>query len=199
VAASAQPPRRGPGIVEPIGYAVTQFVASIAIVAGIGLAPDGLLLFAAALILSVIDLRRFRAANPGVIPETPEGFETPSGKVLMRLSMIATGAIVVLSALSLYLVHREHERVASIGPALVAGVITLFLNWRLKVRLETERTRELAAAARRLAQELGEDPPTPRDEDDAAHDGDVDDARADAGAEPPTGRDDDPPSADLRP
>lgn len=129
------PQRPAAGVVEPVGYAVTQFVAAIAVVIGIGLAPDGLLLLAAAILLSVIDLRRFREANPGLLPDTPEEFKAPIGRVLYRYSALGTVALLVLAVLAIVLVAQENDRAAAIGPGLVGGVLTLGLNWRLKLAL----------------------------------------------------------------
>lgn len=123
-------------VVEPVGYAVTTFVGSVASVIGIGLAPDGLLLFAAAMILSVIDWRRMRAANPGLFPERPEDFEGPISKAMIRYSALGTLVLVVLSVAAYLLVAREDDWAAAIGPALIAGVFTLFFNWRLKIALQ---------------------------------------------------------------
>ncbi|MDQ8044493.1 MAG: hypothetical protein REI11_07805 [Patulibacter sp.] len=142
-------PQRGPGIVEPVGYAVSQFVTSIALVAGIGLAPNGLLLAAAAIIGSVLDLRRFTAANPGVIPETPEEFEGPRGQVLRRFSLQAVAVMIALSALGLWSVHHDQAQAAALGPALVAGVVTLWLNWRVKTALTKIDLAELIEAKAR--------------------------------------------------
>ncbi|MDO9356350.1 MAG: hypothetical protein Q7T55_21815, partial [Solirubrobacteraceae bacterium] len=49
--------QRGRILVEPPGYAVTSFITGTGLAVGLGLAPHGLLLFAAALILEVIELR----------------------------------------------------------------------------------------------------------------------------------------------
>lgn len=149
--------QKQPGeVVEPVGYAVTQFLSSIGFVIGIGLVPDGLLLFAAAMILSVIDLRRFRAANPGLVPETAEDFKQPIGRVLYRYSAVATALLVALAILGLVLVAREDDRAAAIGPGLVGGVLTLAMNWRLKLALGRAAAKPVAI--------------TPRDPDDEPED-----------------------------
>jgi hypothetical protein len=145
--------RRGDAVVEPPGYAITQFASSVGFVVGFGLVPDGLLLVAASLILSVIDFRRFNAANPGLLPDTAEGFRTGPGRALYRYSAAGTSILVGLSIIAVALVQRDDLRADALGPGLVGGVVTLALNWRMKRAVEAAR-REQGIAQRR---ERGDD------------------------------------------
>lgn len=122
----------GRTIVEPVGYAVTQFVASIAIVAGLGMAPVGLYLVGAAAILSWIDYRRLTEANPGLFPKVPRPEDLPMIKAVVRIGLIELGAMIALAIAAYSLVQTDGDRIQAIGPALVAGVLTLALNFWLK-------------------------------------------------------------------
>lgn len=133
---SERPQAQGPQgrrLVEPPGYVVGSFVSAAAIVAGIGLAPNGLLLFAAACILSVIEWRRFRAANPWLTLETPDDFRSPEGQLFLRWSSIGTGINVALAIGALVLVQLDGRDAGVLGPALVAGVVTIAINYLLKL------------------------------------------------------------------
>ncbi len=151
--------RSGRTLVEPTGYAVTSFLSSAGLTGGIGLAPDGLLLFAAAVLLSVIEWRRLREANPWLRLETPEDFRTHEGKIFLRYSAWGTGIGLGLAAAAFALVQMEGREAAASGPALISGVATLVLNYLLK--------RKLAKPLPPLGQvdRMGGDVPDDRDDD----------------------------------
>lgn len=126
-------------LIEPTGYAVTSFISSVGLTAGIGLAPDGLLLFVAAVILSVIEWRRLVAMNPWLSLESPEDFRTHEGRILMKYSAWGTGVLIALSISALVLVRAQDNDAAAIGPALIAGVVTLVLNYLIKREIARPR------------------------------------------------------------
>lgn len=130
--ADLRQPGAGRVIVEPVGYVVTQFVGSIAIVAGLGMAPVGLYLVGAALILGLIDYRRLSDANPELFPKVPRPEDAPMLKAMARIGLIELGVMIALSAGAYALVQEDGQRAQALGPALVAGVVTLALNYILK-------------------------------------------------------------------
>lgn len=125
-------PRGGRVFVSPPGYFATQFAGSVAMVAGLALAPDGFLLFAAAGIGSVIDTRRASALNPWLFAKDPAKADLRVARVFMKIGLLELAVMFVLAVVGYALVQQDDERIQAIGPALVAGVITLALGYWLR-------------------------------------------------------------------
>ena len=115
-------------IVEPPGYALTSFVAAVAIVGGVGLAPAGLLLVLTGFGLSVVEARRFAELNPG-LARNPELLTQGAAKQISKWSLATLAG---LAAIAYVLVSTTELPALVVIPAVVAGVADRYFNRRLR-------------------------------------------------------------------
>lgn len=128
--------RQGPTLQEPPGYAAISFVATVMLVAGVGLAWSGLLLAAAGFILSIIEYRELRRLNPWILPSWDADYAPIAAKQPMRISMLGTLVVVIGSFAALVAVQVSEEPLFALPPAIVTALVTVAFNRPMRKALE---------------------------------------------------------------
>lgn len=128
----ASPPP-GPHFVEPRGYAIVSFLSTAMIVAGVGLAWEGLLLAAAGVVLSVIEFKELRRLNPWLLPDGAGAGESPLLEAQpMRIARVSTVVTIIAAFIALAAVQVTGDKVAAVPPAVLAGFTSLVFNAQLR-------------------------------------------------------------------
>lgn len=126
-------PAPGPRFVEPRGYAIVSFLSTAMIVAGIGLAWEGLLLAAAGVVLSVIEFKELRRLNPWLLPDGAGAGESPLlADQPMRIARVSTIVTIIAAFVALAAVQVTGDKLAAVPPAVMAGLATLVFNAQLR-------------------------------------------------------------------
>lgn len=122
-----------PRFVEPRGYAFVSFASTAMIVAGVGLAWEGLLLAAAGVVLSLIEFKELQRLNPWLLPEGAGAGEAPLlAKQPMRIARVSTVVTIIAAFIALAAVQVTGDQLAAIPPAVIAGVTSLLFNAQLR-------------------------------------------------------------------
>jgi hypothetical protein len=118
---------------EPRGYGLVSVVSTAMIVVGVGLAWVGLLLAAAGVVLSVIELKELRRLNPWLLPEGAGAAESPLlAAQPMRIARASTLTTVLGALAALGAVRLTGDPLAALPPALLAGCSALVYNAQMR-------------------------------------------------------------------
>ena len=126
-------------VVHPAGSTLSTMLSPAMMVAGIGLATEGLLLAAAGFVLAIIDWNRYTAANPWAFPsakDDPEAAAAAFSGEVTRISLANAGVVFGLSAAALVAVQQGGDDLYALPPAALAALITLWQSNRLTAVLE---------------------------------------------------------------
>lgn len=126
-------------VVVPRGSWLSGAASTAMIVAGVGLAVDGLLLAAAGVLLALLDWDRFKAANPWAFPDPkqdPEAAAAALGGEVARVSLAGTAAIVGSCLVAVAAVQMGDDRLLAVPPAVLAAVMNAAFTRRLIAALE---------------------------------------------------------------
>jgi hypothetical protein len=118
---------------EPRGYGLVSFVSTAMIVAGVGLAWIGLLLAAAGVVLSIIELKELRRLNPWLLPEGAGAGESPLlAPQPMKIARASTVTTIVGALAAVGAVQVTGDLISAVPPAVIAGLTTLVYNAQMR-------------------------------------------------------------------
>lgn len=122
-----------PRFTAPRGYLLMNALSTAMIVAGVGLAWDGLLLAAAGLLLALIEFKEMRRLNPWLMPEQGNPAESPllapAPRRIARVSALTTG---IAAGVALGAVQVTGDPIAALPSAALAALTEVFFSAQLR-------------------------------------------------------------------